>query len=142
MRPQYDVRGRQGSQSEALGPFLWGRKANVSGFALEECEGRVIMSAEHDGYSPVRVRRTVEVRGANVVITDEVDDKQDAMTSWHLPFAGVKAGDGPTDFHLQSGASVHIEASASLKSASSTIRPPMAFLPKEPRSVRPSKAGL
>ena len=115
-------------QSEALGPFLWGRKANVSGFAFEECEGCVIMSAEHDGYSPVRVRRTVKVRGANVVITDEVDDKQDAMTSWHLPFAGVKAGDGPTDFRLQSGASVHIEASASLKSASFDYSPAYGIL--------------
>lgn len=115
-------------QSEVLGPFLWGRKANVSGFALEECEGCITMSAEHDGYSPVCTRRTVEVRGANVVITDEVDDKQDAMTSWHLPFAGVKAGDGPTDFHLQSGASVHIEASAFLKSASFDYSPAYGIL--------------
>ena len=115
-------------QSEVLGPFLWGRKANVSGFALEECEGCITMSAEHDGYSPVCTRRTVEVWGANVVITDEVDDKQDAMTSWHLPFAGVKAGDGPTDFHLQSGASVHIEASASLKSASFDYSPAYGIL--------------
>lgn len=115
-------------QSEVLGPFLWGRKANVSGFALEECEGCITMSAEHDGYSPVCTRRTVEVRGANVVITDEVDDKQDAMTFWHLPFAGVKAGDGPTDFHLQSGASVHIEASASLKSASFDYSPAYGIL--------------
>ena len=115
-------------QSEVLGPFLWGRKANVSGFALEECEGCITMSAEHDGYSPVCTRRTVEVRGANVVITDEVDDKQDAMASWHLPFAGVKAGGGPTDFHLQSGASVHIEASASLKSASFDYSPAYGIL--------------
>lgn len=117
-----------GDQSEALGPFLWGRRANVSGFALEECDGCIIMSAEHDGYSPVRTRRTVEVRGANVVITDEVDDKQDAMTYWHLPFAGVKAGDGPTDFHLQSGTSVRIEASAPLKSVSFDCSPAYGIL--------------
>ena len=110
-------------QSEALGPFLWGRKANVSGFALEECEGCITMSAEHDGYSPVGIRRTVEVRGANVVITDEVDGKQDAMTSWHLSFAGVEAGDRSTVFRLQSGTSVRIEASAPLKSASFDYSP-------------------
>ena len=110
-------------QSEALGPFLWGRKANVSGFALEECEGCITMSAEHDGYSPVGIRRTVEVRGANVVIIDEVDGKQDAMTSWHLSFAGVEAGDRSTVFRLQSGTSVRIEASAPLKSASFDYSP-------------------
>lgn len=129
-------------QSEALGPFLWGRKANVSGFALEECEGCITMSAEHDGYSPVCTRRTVEVRGANVVITDEVDDNRDAMTSWHLPFAGVKAGDGPTDFHLQSGASVHIEASASLKSASFDYSPAYGILAQGTEVRASFKSGL
>lgn len=111
------------NQSEALGPFLWGRKANISGFTLEEGEGCIAMSAEHDGYSPVRVRRRVEVRGANVVITDEIDGKQDAMTSWHLPFAGVEAGDRPTVFRLRSGTSVSIEASVPLKSASFDYSP-------------------
>lgn len=129
-------------QSEALGPFLWGRKANVSGFALEECEGCITMSAEHDGYSPVCTRRTVEVRGANVVITDEVDDNRDAMTSWHLPFARVKAGDGPTDFHLQSGASVHIEASASLKSASFDYSPAYGILAQGTEVRASFKSGL
>lgn len=116
------------NQSEALGPFLWGRKANVSAFALEVREGCVAMSAEHDGYSPVRVRRRVEVRGANVVITDKVDGKQDALAAWHLPFAGVEAGDGPTVFRLQAETSVRIEASAPLKSASFDYSPAYGIL--------------
>ena len=115
-------------QSEALGPFLWGRKASVSGFALEECEGCIIMSAEHDGYSPVCTRRTVEIRDANVVITDKVDGKQDAMASWCLPFAGVETGDAPTVLRLQSGTLVRIEASAPLKSVSFGYSPAYGIL--------------
>lgn len=129
-------------QSEALGPFLWGRKANVSGFALEECEGCITMSAEHDGYSPVCIRRTVEVRGANVVITDEVDGKQDAMTSWHLPFAGVEAGDRPTVFRLQSGTSVRIEASAPLKSVSIDYSPAYGILAQGTEVCSSFESGL
>ena len=131
-----------GDQSEALGPFLWGRKANVSGFALEECEGCITMSAEHDGYSPVCIRRTVEVRGANVVITDEVDGKQDAMTSWHLPFAGVEAGDRPTVFRLQSGTSVRIEASAPLKSVSIDYSPAYGILAQGTEVCSSFESGL
>lgn len=129
-------------QSEALGPFLWGRKANVSGFAFEECEGRVIMSAEHDGYSPMRVRRRVEVRSASVVIADEVDGKQDAMTSWHIPFAGVEAGDGPTVFRLQAETLVRIEASAPLKSISFEYSPAYGILAQGTEVCSSFESGL
>lgn len=115
-------------QSEALGPFLWGRKANVSGFALEEREDCVIMSAEHDGYAPVRTRRTVEVQSANVVISDEVDGQEGALVSWHLPFAGVETGGVATDFRLQSGALVRIEAGAPLETASFDYSPAYGIL--------------
>lgn len=64
------------------------------------------------------------------------------MTSWHLPFAGVKAGDGPTDFHLQSGASVHIEASASLKSASFDYSPAYGILAQGTEVRASFKSGL
>mgnify|MGYP000846474162 FL=1 len=103
-------------QSEALGPFLWGRKANVSGFAFEECEGRVIMSAEHDGYSPVCVRRTVKIQGAKAVVTDEVKGGEAAAVFWHLPSAGVEVDGGAAEFRLQSGVVVRIEAGGSLES--------------------------
>lgn len=102
-------------QSEALGPFLWGRKASVIGFVLEEREGCVVMSAEHDGYAPVQARRTVEVRNSKVVISDEVDVRERTMISWHFSFAGVEAGDGIIDFRLQSGTLVRIEMTAPLE---------------------------
>ena len=130
------------NQSEALGPFLWGRKANVSGFALEEREGCVAMSAEHDGYSPMRVRRRVEVRSASVVIADEVDGKQDAMTSWHIPFAGVEAGDGPTVFRLQAETLVRIEASAPLKSISFEYSPAYGILAQGTEVCSSFESGL
>lgn len=107
------VRGKD--QSEALGPFLWGRKASVTGFVLEEGEGSVVMSAEHDGYAPVQARRTVEVRNSKVVISDEVDIGERTLISWHIPFAGVEAGDGIIDFRLQSGTLVRIEVTTPLE---------------------------
>lgn len=105
-----------GDQSEALGPFLWGSKANVSGFALEECDGCIIMSAEHDGYSPARVRRTVEIQGAMAVVTDEVEAGETAAAFWHLPSAGVEIDGGAAELCLRSGVVVHIEAGESLES--------------------------
>lgn len=105
-------------QSEALGPFLWGRKASVSGFVLKEREGCVVMSAEHDGFAPVRARRTVEVRDSKVVISDEVDVRECTMISWHFPSEGVEVDDGIIDFRLQSGTLVRIEAAAPLETTS------------------------
>lgn len=105
-------------QSEALGPFLWGRKANVSGFALEECEDGVRMAAEHDGYAPMRVRRMVEIFGSKVVIADEVDGEKAATLHLHLPVAGLGICGNGAEFRLQSGALVRIETGAPLKSAS------------------------
>lgn len=115
-------------QSEALGPFLWGRKASVSAFVLEEREGCVVMSAEHDGYAPVLTRRTVEVRNSKVVISDEVDVREHTMISWHFPFASVEAGDGIIDFRLQSGTLVRIEVAAPLETASFDYSPAYSVL--------------
>lgn len=104
-------------QSEALGPFLWGRKADVSGFALEERKDCIRMLAEHDGYAPLHVRRAVEVRVTNVVITDEVVGQEDAAISWHLPLTEVETDGGIADFCLQSGTLVRITAGSPLESA-------------------------
>lgn len=104
-----------GDQSEALGPFLWGRKANVSGFVLDVRDGCVRMTAEHNGYAPARVRRTVEVYNSRFVITDEVDGKVDAKACWHLPFVEADAEGAAAKFRLQSRAIVRIKSDAPLK---------------------------
>lgn len=104
-------------QSEALGPFLWGCKANVSGFALEEREGCVRMAAEHDGYAPICVRREVEVCGAKVVVTDEVDGGASCASFFHLPIAGLSTCGNAAELRLESGAIVRIEAGGLLEAA-------------------------
>lgn len=44
-------------QSQMLGAFLWGRKAECTLTAFEEKDGCVSLTAEHDGYGQIQVRR-------------------------------------------------------------------------------------
>ena len=99
-------------QSEALGPFLWGHKADVSGFALEEREDCIRMLAEHDGYAPAHVRRTIETSVSEVVITDETDGGETAMAYLHFPFASIETLDGDAEILLDSGTTVRVEMDA------------------------------
>ncbi len=98
------------NQSEATGPFLWGRKAMVTGFELEDAEGHVLLAAEHDGYAPVRVRRTVHVRANEFDITDEFVGGGAATARLHLPVADLETRGGAMELHLTSGDVVRIEA--------------------------------
>lgn len=72
----------QGSdQSEMLGAFLWGRKANCH-LLHHETDGRhSVLSAEHDGYSPTLVRRTFDFdhEDKRLIITDELSQESDIV---------------------------------------------------------------
>ena len=61
-------------QSEMLGAFLWGRKANCKLLSYEERDdGGVELVAEHDGYAPLVHRRTFEFDGRRfLAIRDEL----------------------------------------------------------------------
>lgn len=111
------------NQSEALGPFLWGRKAGILGYSLEKRKDCVCVSAEHDGYSPTRVRRTVEVRKANAVITDVVDDGSGCIAYLHIPSVGIEAHPRVIKFLLNSGTTVCIDANASIEKAAFKYSP-------------------
>jgi uncharacterized heparinase superfamily protein len=65
-------------QSEMLGPFLWGNRAQARCLRWEPCPGGGLVSGEHDGYSslsdPVIHVRTLELDGAarSLTIQDEI----------------------------------------------------------------------
>ncbi len=65
-------------QSESLGPFLWGRRAEARLLDWQETEDAVIVAGEHDGYrrlpDPVTHRRelTLASDGSHVEILDTV----------------------------------------------------------------------
>lgn len=60
-------------QSEMLGAFLWGRKADCKLISYDELpNGGVRLVAEHDGYAPTIHRRTFEFNGEDKFIV--VDD--------------------------------------------------------------------
>ncbi|MGW4525994.1 alginate lyase family protein [Amycolatopsis sp. NPDC004378] len=60
-------------QSVSGGPFLWTRHAVTKVLAVHTPEdGPSRWSAAHDGYAPAVHRRTVELAGADLTITDEV----------------------------------------------------------------------
>lgn len=71
------------NQSEMLGPFLWGRKANAT---LDECReenGGVRLVMTQDGYQPIIHKRTITFDGNRVLmITDELSAEADAEASF------------------------------------------------------------
>ncbi len=72
----------QGSdQSEMLGAFLWGRKANCHLLHHETDGKHSVLSAEHDGYSPTLVRRTFDFdhEDKRLIITDELSQESDIV---------------------------------------------------------------
>ena len=68
-------------QSEMLGAFLWGKKANCKLLNFEQHEdGSVILTAEHDGYQPAIHRRTFEFDGKKTLtIKDEIYNDDNAQ---------------------------------------------------------------
>ena len=58
-------------QSEMLGAFLWGRKANAELTSCEEKNGMIRLVMEHDGYSPVKHRRVIMFDGMRRLIVKD-----------------------------------------------------------------------
>ena len=100
------------NQSEILGPFLWGRKAEVLSVELAEGGGCFCVSASHNGYAPAIVKRTIEFTGDRMVITDELDGRAfgEAISYLHLPIPGLHVEGGVVEFVLASGGRVCIAA--------------------------------
>lgn len=61
-------------QSEILGPFLWGKKAVVRDFKLEEEDGRVSVQAVVVDYSSNKASRRINASDRNLVIADDSGD--------------------------------------------------------------------
>jgi len=79
-------------QSEMLGSFLWGRRAQARCLKWEPFSGGGLVIGEHDGYhglfDPVTHRRTVRVDGdrPEVTVTDDINSRgrHDVAMHWHL----------------------------------------------------------
>ncbi len=60
-------------QSEMLGAFLWGRRAECKLISYENMTEKTLLVAEHDGYRPIIHRRTFEFDGnRKLCIKDEL----------------------------------------------------------------------
>lgn len=99
------------NQSEALGPFLWGRKANVLAFSLEASEGGIRMSAEHDGYAPLTACRSLNIAGSAATICDSFsgDSGCSVAARFHFPNSEIALNDGGAEYALKSGRFVRFE---------------------------------
>lgn len=111
-------------QSEMLGSFLWGRKANARCLAWEPSNigGRVV--GEHDGYTclsdPVTHKRSVELDGPGrlLVIHDEVTarGKHDISVIFHLAEHCVVSPVGHNRYRIDVGpGTVEMELDSSLQ---------------------------
>lgn len=67
------INGRD--QSEMLGAFLWGKRAESQLISHSNAQGKIELTASHDGYSPAKHIRKYEFDGESVLtITDRVEN--------------------------------------------------------------------
>lgn len=99
-------------QSEMLGLFLWGRRANATPLQWHPTEFGGVVSGEHDGYrclaDPVTHRRTVELdsrRGA-VTVLDEViaEGRHQVEAYFHFGESCRVRQVGEHEFEIDAGA--------------------------------------
>lgn len=70
-------------QSEMLGAFLWGRKANSELVACKQENGGITLVMEHDGYNPVKHSRTLGFDGERKIqICDQVSPTTKAVANY------------------------------------------------------------
>jgi uncharacterized heparinase superfamily protein len=93
------------SQSESLGPFLWGRKANARCLDWLDTERLTLVCGEHDGYTrlptPVMHRRKLELDKASqsLVVTATLESAGTHTARWHLhldPACSARRADART----------------------------------------------
>lgn len=61
-------------QSEMLGAFLWGHRANCNLLQYTEVSDHILLSAEHNGYANTKVKRTFEFNKKDkLIITDSIE---------------------------------------------------------------------
>ena len=67
------INGRD--QSEMLGAFLWGKRAESQLISHSNAQGKIELTTSHDGYSPAKHIRKYEFDGESVLtITDRVEN--------------------------------------------------------------------
>ena len=71
-------------QSEMLGAFLWGKRANCKLLKYEISDEKCIIEAEHDGYAPTIHKRRFELQGSTLTIADTISDCREAMAIFVL----------------------------------------------------------
>lgn len=72
-------------QSEMLGAFLWGRKANATLVSCEQDNSSIVLTIDHDGYSPVKHSRALSFDGERrLQISDQVSPSANAVANYLL----------------------------------------------------------
>ena len=73
-------------QSEMLGPFLWGKKANCRLLEHDINDSHSMLTAAHDGYAPVVIRRSFDFdhQGKRLTITDELNQEDDIVLTFMI----------------------------------------------------------
>lgn len=70
-------------QSEMLGAFLWGKRAECRLLQFDESEDEIILRASHNGYAPVIHTRSFAFNRKNQFkITDELTDRRDVEVNF------------------------------------------------------------
>ncbi len=95
------------NQSEMLGPFLWGARAEAKCTRFETAGEGGIVSGEHDGYTrlpvPARHSRTIEMNAGTGAVTVTDDIRTDG------------AHDVRIFFHVAEGCTVHADAESRIR---------------------------
>ena len=72
-------------QSEMLGAFLWGKKANCKLIEWKDEPNKTILIAEHDGYSPIIHQRKIEWNNQDkLIVLDTLSSECNWTITWML----------------------------------------------------------
>ena len=75
-----------------LGAFLWGKRAESQLISHSNAQGKIELTASHDGYSPAKHIRKYEFDGESVLtITDRVENLNWAIEYRLITFSLLNA---------------------------------------------------
>ena len=100
-------------QSEIKGPFLWGKKARVGGYAFVDGTDAIRIRAEFEDFSSHAASRLICVKEDAIVVSDDAGDLS-VRTTYMTPLCVSQKSSRTVVLTLESGSCIRIDSDADL----------------------------
>lgn len=100
-------------QSEIKGPFLWGKKARVGGYAFEDGTDAIRIRAEFEDFSSHAASRLICVKEDAIVVSDDAGDLSVRIV-YITPLCVSQKSSRTVVLTLESGSCIRIDSDADL----------------------------